>query len=426
MLTNNTLNMNRENVELSLAAGRTKTRMLCSAALISLLLFSSCDAQNPTKWRGPTGEGLYASINLLSEWPEDGPEILWSFEELGKGHSSAVISGDNMYTSGMIDSSGHIFKLDLDGNLVYDKIYGPEYVESFYGTRGSPTIVGDKVYLVSGYGVLMCLEEDSGDIVWEKDMVNEFGGDTLRWGSCETPVVDGDIVYATPGGPMHNVIALNRNDGSLIWTCKGKGELSAYCTPLLINHNGRKILTTHTTSHLLGIDANSGELLWTHPQANKWSVHANTPVYRDGGLFYCSGYGQGSGKLLLNEEGTKVKQAWKNTLDSRMGGAVLVDGNLYASGDNFRDWKSINWETGEDNYASDTIAKGVVIFADKKLFAYSDKGELALINATPDEFALVSKIRVTKGSEQHWAHPVINEGVLYLRHGKAMIAYKIK
>ncbi len=402
-----------------------RSRIIFSSALILLFLFSASQAQKPTKWRGPTGEGLYSSTDLLSEWPENGPEILWSYEKLGQGHSSVVISGEYLYTSGMTDDKGHIFKFDMDGKLIYNVAYGPEYVESFYGTRGTPTIVGDKIYLMSGYGKLMCLEEESGAAIWERDMVNEFGGDVISWGYCETPLVDGDIVYATPGGPKDNVVALNRNDGSLIWTCKGKGGLSAYCSPMLINHNGRQILTTHTASHLLGIDAKSGELLWAHSHPNKYSVQPNTPIYRDGGLFYFSGYGKGSGKIILNEDGTKVSQVWENNLDSRMGGAVLVHGNLYASGDKNREWKSIDWETGKDNYASNALAKGVVIYADDKLFAYSDKGELALINVTPEKFDLVSKIRVTKGSEQHWAHPVIHEGVLYLRHGKAMIAYKI-
>lgn len=378
-----------------------------------------------TRWRGPSAEGIYSSTELLNEWPESGPEIIWSYENLGQGHSSAVIANDYLYTSGMTDGTGHLFKFDLNGQLVYDKAYGPEYVESYYGTRGSPTIAGDKIYLVSAYGVLMCLEEADGAPVWQVDMVNEFGGDTLRWGYCETPVVDGDVVYATPGGQKDNVVALNRHDGSVIWSCEGKGELSAYCTPLLINHNGRKILTTHTASNLLGIDAKSGELLWTQRHPNKWSVQANTPIYRDGGLYYFSGYGQGSGKLILNEDGSKVTQAWKNAMDSRMGGAVLIDGYIYGSGDNYREWKAIDWETGKDAYASDTIAKGVVIYADGKLYAYSDKGELAMAKVNPEEFDLLSKTRVTKGSEQHWAHPVIHMGTLYLRHGKAMIAYKI-
>jgi outer membrane protein assembly factor BamB len=269
------------------------------------------------------------------------------------------------------------------------------------------------------------MKEATAEKIWEIDMVKDLGGDTIRWGYNETPVIDGNLIYCTPGG-KNSVVALDRSNGKLIWSCPGKGELSAYCTPLLLIHNGRKILATHTESHLLGIDAKSGKLLWAHPHPNQWSVHANTPIYHDGGLFFFSGYGKGSGKLVLNEDGSSVKLAWNSVMDSRMGGAVLIDGYIYGSGDNAREWRSINWNTGKDGYASSEIGKGVTIAADGKLICYSDKGELALANANPTKFDLVSKTRVTKGSEQHWAHPVINNGVLYLRHGKALIAYKIK
>lgn len=394
---------------------------------ISMLLLGlvGCNSQEQhTVWRNGTS-GVYAETGLLDVWPETGPEIAWSFEELGQGHSSPAVYGDYLYTTGMTDGTGHLFKFDLDGNLVYSKAYGPEYSESFYGPRGTPVILGDKIYLVSGYGHVMCMKEATGEKIWEIDMVNELGGDTIRWGYNETPVIDGDILYCTPGG-KNSVVALNRHSSELIWSCPGKGELSAYCTPLLFSHNGRKILTTHTESTLLGIDAGSGELLWSHHHPNQWSVHANTLIYHDGGLFFFSGYGQGAGKLELNDDGSKVKLAWNNPLDSRMGGAVLIDGYIYGSGDKNREWRCIDWETGQDAYLSEEIGKGVTIAADGKLFCYSDRGELALVNATPEKFDLVSQTRVTKGSEQHWAHPIIHQGILYMRHGKALIAYKVK
>jgi hypothetical protein len=221
-------------------------------------------------------------------------------------------------------------------------------------------------------------------------------------------------------------VALDRSNGKLLWSCPGKGELSAYCTPLLFTHNGRKILTTHTESHLLGIDAASGKLLWAHKHPNKWSVHANTPIYHGGDLFFFSGYGQGGGKLTLNADGSSVTLAWTTPFDSRIGGAVLIDGYIYGSGDNNREWRCINWKTGKDEWTSMEVGKGVTIAGDDKLIGYSDRGELVLVNATPVKFDLSSQTRVTIGSEQHWAHPVIHDGMLYLRHGKALIAYKVK
>ena len=392
--------------------------------LTALLVIISCQAQDHTVWRNGT-DGIYPETGLLDSWPESGPEITWSYEELGQGHSSPVIYDGYLYVTGMTDATGYLFKFDLSGDLVYRKAYGPEYSDSFYGPRGTPVILDDVIYLISGYGHVMCLKEENGEKIWEIDMVNDLGGDTIRWGYNETPVIDGDNIYCTPGG-KNNVVALNRHTAELVWSCPGKEELSAYCTPLLFKHNGRKILTTHTESHLLGIDPANGELLWTHHYPNKWSVHANTPIYHDGGLFIVSGYGQGSAKLLLSEDGSSVEPAWKNPLDNRIGGAVLIDGYIYGSGDNNREWRCIDWETGKDTYLSKEIGKGVTIAADGKLFCYSDRGELALVNATPEKFDLVSQTRVMLGSEQHWAHPIIVDGILYLRHGKALIAYKVK
>lgn len=405
-----------------------KNALIFTFTYISLtFLFSGLEAQEATHWRGPMQNGIYEEENLLESWGNDGPEIIWSFEELGQGHSSPVVAGDFVYATSMIDETGYLFKLDKNGKLIYKKAYGPEFVESYYGTRGSPVVADDRIYLVSSYGKLHCLNESDGKIIWTVDMVNDYGGKTIQWGYNETPVVDGHAIYCTPGGKKHNVIALNRYNGKLIWSSRGKGELSAYCTPLLFEHKGRKILSTHTASHLLGIDANTGDLLWSHHHPNRHSVHANTPVYKDGGLFYFSGYGKGSGKLLLNEDGSKIRKAWENiSMDSRMGGAVLVDGYIYGSGDRDREWKCIDWETGENTWTSSELAKGNIIYADGKLFLYSERGELALAEATPAKFNLLSKTRVQKGSEQHWAHIMINDGVLYLRHGNALVAYKVK
>ena len=404
-----------------------KHGIFLSITIFTTWILFPCNAQEPTHWRGPEANGIYPDMDLLNEWPAGGPVIKWTFEGLGQGHSSAVVTGDFIYTTGMIDGTGYLFKIDKNGNTVYKAAYGPEFTESWYGTRGSPVITGNRIYLVSAYGKLHCLNESNGKILWTVDMVNTYGGKTITWGYNETPVVDGDVIYCTPGGRNNSVMALNRQDGSVIWSCPGEKEYSAYCTPLLFNHNGRKILATHTESHLLGIDAKTGELLWSHYQPNQYSVHANTPIYHDGEIFYFSGYGQGSGKLTLSKEGSSISLAWKNvSMDSRMGGAVLVDGYIYGSGDFTREWKCIDWKTGENAWTSAAIAKGNVIFADGKLYCYTERGELAMAEASPEEFRILAQTRVTAGTEQHWAHSTIDDGILYVRHGNALVAYIIK
>jgi len=352
---------------------------------------------------------------------------LWTFEGLGQGFSSPVVHDEFLYTTGMIDGTGYLFKIWPYGEIMYKKPYGPEFTESWYGTRGSPVVAGDKVYVISGHGKLVCFNKTNGRILWSKDFFRDFDGKNIEWGINETPVVDGDIVYATPGGRKFNLVALERHTGELVWSSRGLGELSAYCSPLLFAHNGRKILATHTASHLIGLDAATGKLLWSMSQPNMYSVHANTPIYHNGELFYFSGYGQGGGKLRLSQDGSDASVVWKTgKLDSRIGGAVLVDGYIYGSGDQNREWMCLDWETGRQVYASEEIAKGTVIYAEGMLYCYSERGELALVEATPDGFELVSETRVTQGSAQHWAHLMIHDGILYVRHGDALVAYKIK
>lgn len=401
-------------------------RKLITAWMLVMIL-TGVKAQEVTGWRGPLRNGIYPETGLMKVWPESGPEMIWSYEGLGQGHSSAAISNGFLYVTGMIDKTGYLFKFDLEGSPVFRKPYGPEFSVSWYGTRGTPVIAGDHVYVVSGMGKLFCFSAISGDIVWSKDLFKEFDGKNIQWGVNETPVVDGKTIFVTPGGKRNNVVALNRHTGELIWSSPGLGELSAYCTPLLFRHNGRKILATHTDSHLIGIDAVSGSLLWSHRHPNQYSVHPNTPIYHNGELFFFSGYGQGGGKVKLSEDGNQISLEWTNKkIDSRMGGAVLVEGYIYGSGDNHREWRCIDWETGKETYASDEIAKGVVIYADGMLYCYSERGELALVTADPSGFDVKAKTRVTLGTEQHWAHPMIHDGVLYVRHGNAIMAYKVK
>lgn len=393
-----------------------------------LLTFVVSSAQTSTRWRGTNGNGVYPDKGLLDQWPEQGPELLWSYNELGEGHSSVAVANDVLYVSGMKnDSIGSITVLSKEGERLKEFIYGTEFYKSFPGSRSTPTIVGDKLYMMSGLGVLVCMSTEDGTIDWTRELLSEMDGENIRWGVTETVVVDGDMVYCSPGGKVSNVIALNRHNGEQLWSCPGKGDLSAYCTPLLINLPQRKLLVTMMANNILGIDAKTGKLLWSYEQTNQWSVHANTPVYQDGIIACTSGYGKGTVSLKLSEDGSSVEKNWfSKEYDDRMGGAVLIGGYLYGSGDKNRNWMCLDWLTGEQLYESKEIGKGNIIAADNKLYCYSERGELAMAKADTSGFNVLGKTKITMGSAQHWSHPVIDKGVLYLRHGVALMAYKIK
>ncbi|HEY3373242.1 MAG TPA: PQQ-binding-like beta-propeller repeat protein [Prolixibacteraceae bacterium] len=394
--------------------------------ILFMILLVGANAQESTTWRGNNSSGIYAVDKLLATWPSDGPKILWSSTGFGQGFSSPAFANNKIYVNGMVDGQSVLFVLDQNGKELQQFKYGKEFDLSYPGTRSTPTVVGDMVYLLTGNGLLTCLNLSTGKPVWEKDFLKQMDGTNIQWGYTESLLVEGNQLFCTPGGKTNNVMALNRMTGEIIWNCPGLGELSAYCSPLLVKLPTRQLLITHTANHVLGIDATTGKLLWNAEHPNAWAVHPNTPIYGDGGVFVFSGYGQGGEKYKLSADGSSITKEWDiKSFDSRIGGAVLIDGYLYGSGDNGRSWQCIDWKTGEQKYSSTEVTKGVVIAANKKLIGYSEKGELFMADADPSGLKIISKTKVTLGTEQHWAHPVVNNGILYVRHGNTLIAYKI-
>jgi outer membrane protein assembly factor BamB len=401
-------------------------KMKTTVFFVLMSIVFSLSAQNTVQWRNDR-TGVYNEKGLLQSWPAKGPQLLWHYDGLGEGHSSAAIDGDKIYITGLTGDTGYLYVFDMNGKLLNKKEYGKEWAESHNGSRGTVSINDGKLYVATGTGFMICFNQNTLDILWQKDIQSDFGAKNITWGINESPLIVNEKIIFTPGGKEHNVVALNKNDGSLIWSCPGEGDLSAYCSPLFIADQQVPQIVTMTANHILGIDISTGEKLWSFENKNKHSVHANTPVYADNMLLCTSGYGRGSTMLRLTNGGRNVEQVWFNAeLDNRMGAMVKIGNYAYGSGDANRFWFCVDWKTGEIKYKDNTLSSvGVVVAADGMLYCYSDKGEMALVKATPEKFDLVSKFPITLGTDQHWAHPVIHNGVLYVRHGNTLMAYKI-
>ena len=400
-----------------------KTVLLFSCLFVTTVLW----AQSNIGWRGADRTGIYKETGLLKSWPENGPDMLWSYEGLGEGHSSVTIDSDKIYLSGLVDEEGFIYVFDFNGKLLNKKKYGPEWTRDYIGPRGSITINDGKLYLISGMCDIYCFDQNTLDLIWKKNFITDFKGVNIQWGICETPLIVDDKLIATPGGAEHNVVALNKNTGELIWSCPGKGDQSAYCSPLYLSDQQTPQIVTFTANHIIGVDVANGKLLWAHENKNRHSVHANTPVYSDNMLLCTSGYGRGTTMLRLKDGGKSIEEVWfSEELDNRMGAMVKVGNYAYGSGDSKRFWFCVDWNTGEIKYKQGGLAMGNIIYNDGMLYCYNDKGDMILAKATPEKFDIVSQYPITLGTLQHWAHPVLYKGIMFVRHGNALMAYKVK
>ena len=379
-----------------------------------------------SQWRGEGRDGIYHETGLLKEWRADGPELLWQYEGLGDGFTSAAIANGKLYITGLSEDNLILFVFNLKGELLVKKEVGKEEDEDYPGPRSTINVNEGKLYIYNAFGKMHCLDESTLDEIWAKDVITEFVGRNIEWSVSESPLVVGEKIFVTSGGETNNIIALNKNTGELIWSSSGEGTESAYCSPQYIGDYSIPIIVTSTADFIVALNADTGEKLWSFPQTNEYNIHPNTPLYHNGMILSTTGYREGTVMLRLKDGGRAVEQVWKNTeLDNQMGGVVKLGDYIYASGHGDRNWFCVDWNTGETKYKDRGIAACNVIYADGMLYCYSDRGVMNLVKPNPDAFELVSSFNVTLGTAQHWAHPVIHQGVLYIRHGDALMAYKI-
>jgi outer membrane protein assembly factor BamB len=398
--------------------------------LLFILLFASyiLSAQHIVEWRYDR-TGIYSKeTGLLKSWPAEGPEMLWYFEGLGNGHTSVAIADDKLFVTGEHDNRGFLYVFDLNGKLLHKIEYGSEFTNTYPGTRSTVVPNDGRLYITSGTMDLLCYDMQTMNLLWKKNYTEDFGVENLRHGWVGPALIVGEKLIITPGGPEHNVVALNKVTGEMIWISAGQdSSFGAYSTPIFVGDQQIPQIVAMMSDHVIGVNIANGELLWSHPYAGRWREHPNTPIYHDNMIFTMTSRSAGAMMLRLIDGGRNVERVWvMPEMTCRSGHAMKFGNYVYGSGDRVNRWHVVNWNTGEVAYTDSTLASGNIILADDMFYIYTERGEMVLAKPSPGRFDIVSRFPITKGTDQHWAHPVIYKGVMYIRHGDALMAYKIK
>ncbi len=411
------------------------TTLIFVSILTMVAANSLCWSANWPQFRGPDRDGKSQETGLLQQWPKGGPRRLWSVDGLGKGCSSLCIAEQTVYTTGLHGKKGYVFAFDTSGRLKWKTCYGAEWDKLFPGARTTPTWDDGRLYVISGTGKVVCISAHDGRVLWSVDTVKRFAADCGKLGMTESPLVIDDMVVCTPGGPGATIVALDKNTGKTIWKSDIKGDKAAYCSPVLINRGDRKIVATMLQQSVVGVDAETGYLLWRDRfadyQDNAKGINFVSPVYSNGRLYTTSGDNNGGAMYELSTDGTRITRQWTDEiLDCHHGGVVQVDGYVYGS--NYRnlfagDWVCLDMETGKVMYEEKWRTKGSTIYADGMLYCYEEKsGHMALVQPTPEAFQIISSFQVKEGQGRHIAHPAIADGVLYIRRGASLTAWDIR
>ncbi len=410
-------------------------RSLLLTLLISFLTLQYACSQQISQWRGTDRDGIYYETGLLEEWPDDGPKLLWSLDGLDKGYSSVTIAHNAIYFTGINDTVDMLIAVDFNGNIKWQTPYGTAWPGSFPDSRCTPTIENERIYLSSGNGDVACIHAISGEKIWDRKASKEFEGTYGRWGISESPLIVDNKVFYTPGGNITTMIAIDKLTGETIWTSESLEDEPAYVSPLLVNWNGKQMIVNLTKNFVFGIDPDHGEILWTYNYGEisndqGWNIQINTPLFHQGELFITNGYDHKSVMLKLEEDLSSVSVKYiDSTLDVHHGGVVRIGDYVYGANwehNRMGRWVCMHWNTGEIMYESEWHNKGSIIAANNMLYCYDEKdGNIALVKADPEAFRVISSFQVPLGTGPHWSHLVINDGILYVRHEEALMAYDI-
>lgn len=402
-------------------------KLLTFVVIICLFVFTQVSGQI-SQFGGPNRNGKYDETGLLDQWPAEGPGLVATISGIGDGYGSPSINEKGIYIAGMIDSTGYVFHFDHNYQLKWKTQIGKEFSFKYLGSRGTPTVEGNRLYYVASFGDAVCLDATTGEKIWHVNIQAEYNGPEIKWGYTESPLIYKEKIFFTPGGKKNNFIALNKTDGKLIWSLDLDSTVNSFCSPVIINHRGKDLILLNSSNYILLIDPNNGDIIIKHPLTDSHYNHAIAPRYKDGKLFYSSGYDEGAVLFRISEGNSKLDTIYVNRdLDCKLSGMIMFDGTVFGTSDQRKQWVGVDFETGKTLFTSRALKPGSLIQADNKFYLYSDIGEVALAVPSKNGFEIISKFQIPVGKAVYaFSHPVIHKGILFIRYNNDLWLYKVK
>ena len=399
---------------------------------LSMTTAALAQSSDWTQWGGPQRNFISDAKGLAATWPATGPRRVWQ-RALGEGYSAIAVERGMLFTMYRKDENEIVVALDAaTGKTIWEFSYAAPFSSLYDMTNGpgphaTPLISGDLVFTAGATGKLNCLDKKTGKLLWSHDLLNEFQG-TLRVNgySC-SPVAYKDKIVMMVGGPSSSLVAFNRKDGAVAW--KKHDFKNSTSSPIIINVDGQDQLVAFMYGEVVGVDLNSGDLLWNHPHPAEYGLNTSTPVWGpDNLLFMSSGYGGGSRVLKLTRAGekTNVEELWANRLMRiHFTNAIRVGDLIYGSSGDFgpAPFTALDVKTGNVLWRHRSFPRASFLFADGRFIILDEDGQLLLATATAEGLTVTSKAELL--GNPSWTVPSLSGTRLYLRDRKNIVALEL-
>jgi outer membrane protein assembly factor BamB len=408
---------------------RKLIQLILALALTTGAAGQTTPAGDWPQWQGPDRTNLSTETGLLKQWPASGPPLAWSVAGVGAGYGSIAIKGDRIFVQGSAGGRSVIYVLNrADGKGVWSKAIGPAgNNDKGSGPRGTPTVDGDRVYVLTENGDLACLRTADGGAVWQRNILKDFGGRNIGWLISESPLVDGNHVIVTPGGSSAGMVALDKMSGQTAWVAKELSDEAGYASAIVADVQGVRTIMTLTGEAGIGVRAADGKLMWRARNVANRTANITTPVFSDNKVFYTSAYGTGAALLGLTAQGGEIKAQeiyFTREMQNHHGGVVLVNGYLY--GFNNSILSCLKFTTGETMRRQRSVGKRSLTYAEGHLYLVGEDNVVGLAEAVPSAYRETGRFKIADKGLPSWAHPVVSGGRLYIRNQDTLAAYDIR
>ncbi len=385
------------------------------------------------QWRGPNRDNVSPETGLLKEWPDGGPPLMWRAEGIGEGIASVSIADGRIYTLGYFEGGEFLTALDQrTAQRVWATRLGPRVNENplmRWLSQRSPTLDGDRLYAITTGGRLVCLQTSDGKELWSRNYLDDFASPRPNFGFCDYPLVDGDALICTPGGPQASVVALDKRTGKELWrSLVPGGGRSAYAALVVSEAGGIRQYVAFLEKSLVGLRAFDGRLLWNYDRIVNRIANTRTPIVSGDSLFVSNGYGVGYGLLKLVANGAEVKALeqyfHQPGLDTFQDSSVVVGDHLYAGTGVLL--MCLDWNSGETVWR-ERRQREAILYAEDRIYLRNSDGRMTLAEPSPTEFVERGSFQIpdAAGVAAATAH-VIAGGRLYLRDDNKLFCYDIR
>lgn len=424
-----------------------RSRLPCVLVVIGCLSVQVGKAANLSgdwpQWRGPNRDGISEETGLLESWQNKPPKLLWTASGLGSGFASISIADGLIFTMGDKGNDQLVIAVSLEGGSpVWERRIGQAGGIGYPGSRCTPTVDGDRLYAIGTKGDLACLDTQTGKILWTRNFPKDFNGRMMSgWGFSESPLIDGDKVVCTPGGPDAGIVALDKKTGEEIWraTIPAGGDQgrdgAGYSSIVISEAASVRQYVQLMGRGCVGVEAETGKFLWQYNRVANGTANIPTPIVSGNYVFCSSGYGTGAALLQIQKRGRNItaKEVYflkANQMQNHHGGMILVNGYVYCgSGHNNGFPICVQLRTGKIAWFAGRgpgSGSAAVAYADGHLYFRYQDGVMALIEADPKKYKLKGTFKIPNVSDPSWPHPVIADGKLYLREQDRLLCYDVR